>query len=263
MDPVAHAAGAQLRVEQPIGLLVLGQGQQTRVRLVVQRHPERAEDASVLEQVGEDVGEARHVLHRERERAPLPRDLDRRIRAVRELHRPDERGHPVGERPLAVVEEHPDVPRPERHHLGLQTREIRRRRRSMSANTCWLNCPPKPPKLLTRPRSRASLNSGGAVAVSAPSAGPGAAMTARPAAIAQPSVGTRATPKRRIPGRHPTTHGPFTVTAAKGDPVTADTDESTPGYGRYRREHAGTHPYPPERRREVGNAAPSNRRVTV
>ena len=58
---------------------------------------------------------------------PLPRDLDRRPRAVRELHRPDERVHPVGERPLAVVEEHPGVPGPERHHLGLQTREIRRR----------------------------------------------------------------------------------------------------------------------------------------
>ena len=127
VDAIAHAAGAQLRIEQPIGLLVLGKAQQTRVRLVVQRHPERAGDALVLEQVGEDVGEARHVLHPERERAPLPRDLDRRLRAVRELHRPDERGHPVGERPLAVVEEHPDVPRPERQHLGLQTREIRRR----------------------------------------------------------------------------------------------------------------------------------------
>ena len=91
----------------------------------------------------------------------------------------------------------------------------------MSANTCWLNCTPKPPNQLTRPWSRASVNSGGAVAVPAPSAGPGAAMTARLAAIAQPSVGTRATPKRRIPGRHPTTHAPFTVMA--GNPVTADT----------------------------------------
>ena len=86
----------------------------------------------------------------------------------------------------------------------------------MSANTCWLNCPPKPPNQLTRPWSRASVNSGGAVGVPAPSAGPGEAMRARLAAIAQASVGTRATPKRRIPGRHPTTHAPFTVMA--GDP---------------------------------------------
>ena len=36
----------------------------------------------MLEQVGEDVGEAGHVLLRELERATLPRDLDRRVRAV-------------------------------------------------------------------------------------------------------------------------------------------------------------------------------------
>ena len=138
---------------------------------------------------------------------PLPRDLDRRIRAVCELHGPDERGHPVGQRPLAVVEEDPDPLRPERQHLGLQTREIRRRAADVREYVL-VELPAeavevaeasveRQPELRRRRRHGRALRR------------PGRSRdgkTGRDRA-AERGTATRATPKRR-PGGHPATHVP-------------------------------------------------------
>ena len=123
-DAITHASLAELPVEEPVDLLVLGERPLRRVRLVEHRHP-KAVSGSVLHEAGKHAGEAVHVLHDEVERAPLPRDVDLRIRAVRERDRSDERVHAVRECPLGLIEEDPDELRLEREHLRLERTEPR------------------------------------------------------------------------------------------------------------------------------------------
>ena len=125
-DAVADAAVTQVAVEQPVALLVLGERETSRVRLVEERHPERA-DAAVADQVGKDVGEARHVRLGEGERAPLPGDVDLRARTAGKVDRSHERGHSIAVGPLTGVEEDPHELRLKAEHLRFEAGQARRR----------------------------------------------------------------------------------------------------------------------------------------
>ena len=123
VDSAADVPCAQLGVEEPVHLLVLGKRDACRVRLVEQRHPEGLADPERVDPLGEHVGEARHVGERERDAAPLPRDVDAGARPLRKRHGSFERLHAVGERPLGRVEEDPHERRPEGHYLALEHRQ--------------------------------------------------------------------------------------------------------------------------------------------
>jgi hypothetical protein len=123
----------EVRVERAVALLVRGRREARGIGLVLQGQPHELRHAAVLDEVDERVGEPRDRAGLHVERPALPRDVDGRPGALRELDGPLERLEAVGVLQVVVVDEDPRELRLQVDHLLLEVGEVLRRDADIAA----------------------------------------------------------------------------------------------------------------------------------